>query len=96
VRTSFAQPDQALFGAVARAHSWLELILDGKVNSTRQLAWRAKVGAGYVQRVLRLAFLSPALTAAILDGRQLNERLSTHLLQLDVSRSWRLQVPQFS
>jgi len=36
----------------------------------RVLAKRAGVTRGYVTRILRLAFLAPDITEAILDGRQ--------------------------
>jgi len=67
---SFARPDPTLTRAIVRAHAWLKLLLDGSVASLEELARHVGRERIYVRRVLRLAFLSPALTSDILDGRQ--------------------------
>ena len=54
---------------VAKAHHWWRILRTEPVD-IRTLAAREKVSASWMTRVLRLAFLSPAVTEAILTGRQ--------------------------
>jgi site-specific DNA recombinase len=83
-----APPDLAMLKAIARAHRWRQMLLDGEVTSIDALARRAKLDRGHVGRTLNLAFLSPAITRAIARGEQpLGLRL-THLLDVDIPLSW--------
>jgi hypothetical protein len=52
-----------------RAHSWWKILGEGELDITA-LAQREGISDSYITRVLRAAFLSPAVTEAILDGRQ--------------------------
>lgn len=61
-------PDPAMVKAVARAHVWAEMLKSGKVNSVRNIADRECLTESYVSRLLRLAFLAPAVIEGILDG----------------------------
>ncbi|MDP1027042.1 recombinase family protein [Sphingomonas sp. KR1UV-12] len=63
------QPNAALVRLLAQAHRWWAELRCGEI-SLATLAAREQVTASYLTRVLRLAFLSPALTQAILAGRQ--------------------------
>jgi len=75
-----------------RAHAWLKLLLDGSVASLEELARRVGHERIYVRRVLRLAFVSPALTSDILDGRQSAGLLLTDLIETDLPRAWSAQA----
>ena len=66
---SSATPDAALVRLLVRARQWWTVLRDGKISPT-ELAEREGVTRSYVARVTRLAFLSPAVTEAILAGRQ--------------------------
>jgi hypothetical protein len=55
---------------VARARQWSEDLLTGRAQSVAEIAEREGVGARYVRRLLRLAFLAPKLVDAIAAGRQ--------------------------
>jgi len=86
-----ASPNMALVKAVARAHSWRQMLLGGEVSSVEALARRFCQDRGHVARTLSLGFLSPALTRAIIRGEQpLGLRL-TRLLAADLPPSWREQ-----
>ncbi|MBC2666745.1 recombinase family protein [Novosphingobium flavum] len=63
-------PERAttLEGLLARAHRWWGILCRGETDITT-LAAREDVTASYMTRVVRLAFLSPEVTAAALDGR---------------------------
>jgi site-specific DNA recombinase len=64
-----APPDRALVRLVVQARGlWLEL-RKGERNIT-ELAEAVKLSPAYITRVLRLAFLSPAMVDAILAGKQ--------------------------
>ncbi len=63
-------PDAALIKAVVRAHQWFEMLKSRTVESISDLARIEKVQRTYPSRIIPLAFLSPDITAAILEGRQ--------------------------
>ena len=65
-----AGPDPVLLKALGRAHEWRTWLQQGEVLSYKELASKAGVTPGYVQKVLPLAFLAPALTRELLDGRR--------------------------
>ncbi len=81
----------ALMKAIARAHHWRKMLLDGEVSSIEALARRVKQDRGHVGLTLNLAFLSPALTRAIVRGEQPPGLRLTHLLAADFPLSWREQ-----
>jgi hypothetical protein len=62
--------DPAWVKAVVRAHRWRQMIESGKYSSSAELAKAEKVNDSYLSRILRLTLLSPAITEAILSGRQ--------------------------
>jgi hypothetical protein len=53
---------------VLKARRWWELLQAGEID-IKTLAAREGVGASWITRVLRLAFLSPAVIDAVLAGR---------------------------
>jgi site-specific DNA recombinase len=92
--TSLAQPDQVLVKRIVRAHQWLNMIVDGRVGSVHELSQTIGQDPGYARRVLRLAFLSPAIVDTILSGAHPTYSSNADLLDADVSRSWRRQTDQ--
>jgi site-specific DNA recombinase len=58
----------ALISLVVKAHRWWQILQAGEVD-IKMLAAQEKVSASWITRVLRLAFLSPAVTDALLAGR---------------------------
>ena len=63
-------PDPVLLKALGRAHEWRTWLEQGEALSFQELASKAGVTPGYVQKVLPLAFLAPGLTRELLDGRR--------------------------
>jgi len=61
--------DPSLVRLIAKAHCWWRVLRTGE-NSVTGIAAHEGVTKSYVTRVVRLAFLSPRITATILDGRQ--------------------------
>jgi site-specific DNA recombinase len=76
------EPDLALVRILSRAHDWFNRLSTGKAESAADIARNERLTRSYVTRVVRLAFLAPDITEAILKGRQpqdLNaERLVRH------------------
>jgi DNA invertase Pin-like site-specific DNA recombinase len=62
--------DDCLVRTVAQAFAWFEEVTNGQVSSLQDLAARDKVPASELSRIMPLAFLSPKIITAILDGRQ--------------------------
>ena len=65
-----AEPDPTLLRTLVKALRWFELLRTGEAESIAAIASSELVGGGYVTRVLRLAFLSPAIIEQILNGTQ--------------------------
>jgi len=66
-----SSPNQSLIQSIARAHVWTQRLLDGTFESIEALAEANRLHPKVIRLALRLAFLSPEVTSAILEGRQL-------------------------
>ena len=62
------KPDQKLLQSVARAHAWLGELSNGTHDSIESLATAAKLHPKVIRQALRLAFLAPDITVALLQG----------------------------
>jgi site-specific DNA recombinase len=62
--------NEALIQSIVRAHTWMRHLHDGKHESIEALAEANHLHPKVVRQALRLAFLSPDVTSAIIDGRQ--------------------------
>ncbi len=62
--------DLTLLRAVARGHRWFNELISGRAAFAREIATRERVNERFVRRHIPLAFLSPAIVAAIAEGRQ--------------------------
>jgi site-specific DNA recombinase len=83
-----ARCDPALVKAIARGHSWFEELASGRARSLQDLAKRDGISRRYIRRLVGLAFLSPHLVEAILQGRQPVELTATRLTELDLPLDW--------
>jgi site-specific DNA recombinase len=61
-------PVPSLIHALARSHDWVARIMRGELVNQRTIAKETGFDERYVSRIMPLAFLSPNLTEAILDG----------------------------
>jgi site-specific DNA recombinase len=59
-----------LIQSIVRAQAWVNCLRDGAYDSIEQLAEANRLHPKVVRQALRLAFLSPELTSAVLEGRQ--------------------------
>jgi site-specific DNA recombinase len=80
--------DSALIKAIARGRSWFEELAIGRARSLQELAKREGITRRYIRRLVGLAFLSPQLVEAILQGRQPVELTATRLTELDLPLDW--------
>jgi site-specific DNA recombinase len=62
--------NENLVQSIVRAHAWLQSLRDGVHQSIEHLAAAYSAHPKVVRQNLRLAFLSPDVTSAILEGRQ--------------------------
>ncbi len=61
--------DNARVKLIARGHRWHRKLFDGTHASIEDIAKSENINPSFVSRILRLAYLSPALVEAILDGK---------------------------
>jgi hypothetical protein len=80
--------DPALIKAIARGRAWFEELATGRARSLQVLAKRDGISRRYIRRLVGLAFLSPQLVEAILQGRQPVELTATRLTELDLPLDW--------
>jgi hypothetical protein len=80
--------DPALIKAIARGRAWFEELATGDARSLQELAERDGISRRYIRRLVGLAFLSPQLVEAILQGRQPLELTTTRLTELDLPLDW--------
>lgn len=64
------RPDPALIKVLVRAHEWWARLLSGDAASTADIARQENVTRRYINQLLWVAFLDPAITNSILDGTQ--------------------------
>lgn len=85
-----ARVDPAMAKMIAHAHSWLDDLKSGL--SYKQIALRDEIDQRHVARIIRVAFLAPDITEAILTGREPRGLTSGRLLQLKVlPTDWQAQ-----
>jgi DNA invertase Pin-like site-specific DNA recombinase len=65
-----ARPNPSLIKLIARAHLFEARLLQSAGGKFAELAKREKLNRSYYSRVVRLTYLAPDITRAILEGRQ--------------------------
>ncbi len=60
--------DNTMIKVIARGFRWQRLLYDGTYATIEDLAAAEKINPSYVSRILRLAYLSPTVVQAILEG----------------------------
>jgi hypothetical protein len=67
---SDAAHNEGLIQSIVRAHAWMHSFREGTYGSIEQLAEANGLHPKVIRQNLRLAFLSPDATSAILEGSQ--------------------------
>ena len=84
------EPVSSLIKAVSRASDWVRRMESGECKHQRDLAKATGLDARYINSILRVAFLTPEIAEAIIDGRQPPDlRLAS--LTGALPMSWQLQ-----
>jgi hypothetical protein len=73
--------DNTMIKVIARGFRWHRLLYDGTYATIEDLAAAEKINPSYVSRILRLAYLSPVVVQAILDGKHPAWLTMRHLLE---------------
>lgn len=73
--------DITMIKVIARGFRWQRLLYDGTYATIEDLATAEKINPSYVSRILRLAYLSPVIVQAILDGKHPAWLTMRHLLE---------------
>jgi len=85
-----SQPDPSLLRTIARAHAWFEDLKAGR--GYKEIAARDTIDERLVARTVRLAFLAPDITKAILAGREPRGLTSERLVRISkLPASWHEQ-----
>jgi site-specific DNA recombinase len=80
-----------LIKALGRAWSLRRSLERGAVDSVVELARASGCSIRHVTRLLKLAYLAPDITEAILEGRQPVELALAHLYRIDIPLDWQAQ-----
>jgi site-specific DNA recombinase len=91
---SASRTKPSLLKALARAHGWYEMVLEGKALDQRTLAGHAGMTERYVGKVFSCAFLAPDIVESILQGRQPDD-LTFAKLTKEIPLSWVEQRQHF-
>jgi site-specific DNA recombinase len=76
-----AKPDARLIRLLLRARRFNATLAEGEGIPFAALAHREGVGRSYFTRLVRLSYLAPDITQAILDGRQPRDFTAEKLLE---------------
>jgi len=87
------QPDSHLRAMLIRAHGWARELKSGTQLS--DIARRENVPGSFIRNRTQLAFLSPRIQAAILDGTQPAELSLKRLVSVTLPIDWRDQEQMF-
>ena len=64
-----ATVDNTMVKVLARGFRWQRLLYDGTYATIEDMAAAEKINPSYISRLMRLAYLSPTIVEAILEGR---------------------------
>ncbi|MBS0125068.1 recombinase family protein [Aestuariicoccus sp. KMU-90] len=84
------QPDRTLIRGLSRAHSWVADLRNGKLLS--EIAATTGHSESYIRTRAQLAFLSPAIQGAILDGRQPPDLTLERIIRKPIPLDWHAQA----
>lgn len=73
--------DNTLVKSIARAYRWQQMLKQGGYASAEDIAKAEKISASFVNRLLQLTLLSPAIVEIVLDGHQPPTMTAADLLQ---------------
>ncbi len=88
--------DQQLVSAIAKGHVWFDDWMRGRIKGYKDIVEREDISASYAGDVMKLAFLSPAIVEDIIQGRQPDGLMVSHLTKVeDMPLRWEDQAAQY-
>jgi hypothetical protein len=88
--------DPQLVRTIAKGHVWFEDWFHGRIKGYKDIVAKEGISASYAGDVIKLAFLSPAIVQDIIQGRQPEELMVSHLTRIeDIPLRWEDQVQQY-
>ena len=84
------QPDRTLLRALSQAHFWTAELCKGKPLS--EIASATSHSESFIRTRSQLAFLSPAIQSAILEGRQATDLTLERIIRKPVPLDWDAQA----
>lgn len=90
---SLPEHNGVLIKAIVKAVVWHARLLSGEAKSIRAIAKEVGVTERYVSRIIRCAFLAPAIVETIMRGRQPPDLTLDRLID-NVALSWTAQTQQ--
>ena len=84
------EPDQTLLRALTSAHAWTADLRDGKLLS--EISAASNHSESYIRTRAQLAFLSPVIQLAILDGRQPTDLTLERIVRKPMPLKWDSQA----
>lgn len=82
-------PDEGLITLIAKAHHYINKLTAGDGTTIADLADSEHLDVSDLSRILRLAYLAPDITTAILEGTHPVELTSSHLMRAgDIPFDW--------
>ena len=88
-----SEPNHALIRAIVQARTWVEKLKAG--YSVTDITASEGISEGRLSKRIRLAFLSPKLVTAILDGTTGQELTIKKLSARDIPLDWEAQHAKF-
>lgn len=88
------EPDQGLIELLTKARNWWMQLQDGRTDIAT-IARSEKVNDSWVSRIVRLNFLAPQLTEAVLAGTQPAPVNAISLRSADLPIDWDEQIAMF-
>ncbi|NDD14683.1 MAG: hypothetical protein EB072_19070 [Betaproteobacteria bacterium] len=86
--------DNTMIKVIARGFRWQRLLYDGTYATIEDLSAAERINPSYVSRILRVAYLSPVVVQAILDGKHPVWLTMRHLLE-PFPTDWKQQEKKF-
>ncbi len=86
--------DNTMVKLIARGHRWHRKLFDGTHASIEDRAKSENISPSFVSRILRLAYMSPTIVEAILNG-QFPAHLTMKDLMEPFPMEWELQREHF-
>ncbi len=87
-----SNPNRALIRMVVRSHHFHDMLIKHKGGKFGDLAKSERLNRSYFSQLLRLTYLAPDITTAILNGHQPAGLTTTTLIErADLPMSWREQ-----